>query len=465
MLKKAFRMVLVVAFLAGSFASAQQLPEQPVPLNMLWRISFGTDYATTAYAPERDAHAPSGVLFYVPATGADFNKVALPGVTTLYRLVNPSGTDHMDSLSPGEGGYLTDGVLGYPWASQTARPGLAPLTRIYDSQVGNPWTGDHALMVAADALHPGESFAYYSVDGPVGYGYARYVNTDQELRSISGGGVTVSSNVATGCSVWEWWWNGIQFVNDVDYGRQISAALYPYQTTAALQETGDLNSGQSLQPLARHSSPCLSYSSSGPGQSTRAIPLDWHPENWGGGVNNPVIYPDVTIGKNLTLDWIGPDGVDRQWPVALYETVVTGVSLDRAVVEAPTGYLNPSFSTYYSYDPTTRSLTQYPLGYQTVQNLGPGPLALIIAMGTGMSAPAMGVYKNDPNAQMTLENNTQPDGGSYGQYDGPYSKWSVHYDSGIQSSWTFRSWIITDTLQNVINDIQQLYTFGVTSRD
>ncbi len=59
----------------------------------------------------------------------------------------------MDSLSPGEGGYLTEGPLGYPWASQTARPGLAPLTRIYDGQVGNPSTGDHALMVAADALH------------------------------------------------------------------------------------------------------------------------------------------------------------------------------------------------------------------------------------------------------------------------------------------------------------------------
>ena len=39
--------------------------------------------------------------------------------------------------------------------------------------------------------------------------------------------MTVKSNLAVGCALWEWWWNGIQFVNDYDYGRQMQVAMYP----------------------------------------------------------------------------------------------------------------------------------------------------------------------------------------------------------------------------------------------
>jgi hypothetical protein len=462
---RAFAVILCWTFVAVNQVSAQQMPETPLKLQMLWRISFGKDYAMTADPNERDAHAPSGVLFYVPSTNTDVTGEAVPGLTTLYRLFNSTLPDHMDSTTTGEGGYLTEGPLGYVWTNPTAVPGLAPLTRIYDSQPNNTWTGDHALIVAADALHAGESFPYYSVEGPIGYGYARWGNTDRDLHSVSGGGVTFSSNAAAGCAGWEWWWNGVEFVNDYDYGRQLSSALYPYQTDptlgTALEETGDADSGPDMPAFARHSAPCLSISSSGSTQSTSAIPIEWDPQRWGGDANSLFIYPHATIGKNLTLDWVGPDSIDRQWPVALYETVVTGVTLDRAAVESPTGYLNAQFNMYYVYDPAVKALTPVS-NYHGKTDFGPGPLALILASGTGMNATAMGIYKNDPNAGMEIYDNSGPDAGQYGT---SFAKWNVRYDSSIQPSWHFRTWIMTDTVQNVINDIQQLYTFGVTSRD
>jgi len=114
-------------------ALAQTDFETPLKLQRLYRIFFGKDYATTASPDDRDAHAPSGVLFYVPAQNTDVAGTPIPGVTQLY-LFNPPLLDHMDSTGPGEGGYTTEGPLGFVWTSLTAVPGLAPLTRIYDSR-------------------------------------------------------------------------------------------------------------------------------------------------------------------------------------------------------------------------------------------------------------------------------------------------------------------------------------------
>jgi len=378
----------------------------------------------------------------------------------------------MESLAPNEGGFSSEGILGYSWTSQSLHPGLAPITRIYDGQANNPWTGDHALMVAADPFHTGENFPYYSVENPLGYGYARYLNTDIDLHAVQGGGVTIKSNAVTGCAVWEWWWNGIQFINDYDYGRQLSASMSPYASEAFLAETGDNYSGQSIPVMARHSSPCLFLSTSGSSQSTLAIPLDWFPAWWGGGSNNPVIYPDVQIGKNITLNWIAPDGVDRNWPVVLYETVVNGVTLDRASVEAPTGYLNGPFKIYYKYDRATQTFSEvYNYEFDNNQRVVGipvgGPLAVIIATGREPNAIAMGVYTNDSNAGMTLYDRADPEGQTdspSGQADSRFAKWGVRYDGNIYPNWRFKTWIMTGTLQDVQGYIRQLHAFGVTSR-
>ena len=461
----------IAAIVIGATASADTDPLTSVPLNTLWRISFGPDYATTPNPSERDAHATDGAMFYVPAGPNDSSNAPIAGVAPLYRLLNkPADTDHMDSPIAGEGGYSIEGILGYPWAASTFRSGLAPINRVYDNQTGNYRTGDHALIVSADALHVGETFNYFVVEAPMGYGYARYLNNDQILAPVTGGGIRVNSNIATGGAVWEWWWNGYQFINDYDYGRQLTSAFYDNSHSRALQEAGDQYGGPAIPVYARHSSPTASVTTSANIQSTRSIPLDWEPENFGGSIDHPVIYPDVQIGKNLTLDWIGPDKIERNWPVAQYEAVYSGPTINEAVVEAPTAYLNSAFNVYYRYDPVSDQLqpisvpTDSPASINVPEStLLPGANALIIANGTGMNAVAMGVYKNDPNAGMVFYDNTS--GASPGQYGSNFSKWEVHYDSGISDGWTFRTWIATDSVSNIVQYFRQLYSFGVMSRD
>jgi len=347
---------------------------------------------------------------------------------------------------------------------------------MYNTQSQSPNAGDHATAVEVAPIPHPQALPTYHPEGPIGYGYARYPGTDNVLAWQTGGAVTVKSNLAVGCALWEWWWNGLQFVNDYDYGRQMQVALYPLDGSSALGEAGDAWGLPDIAVDARHPSPCVTFatgtSPSGPYQTTAAVPLDWSPQSFGGGADNPVIYPSVRLGKTITLDWIGPDNIDRNWPVALFQTNIQTPSnspgISDAFIETPTGYLNAQFNTYYYYNPATQALTQ--VLASTVGSAGynvplpaSGPQAVILASGTSPTSPAMGVYINNPGSGMTFYDNSS--GLSTGQYGSNFVKWGALYRGPVPAgTWTYNTWVMTDTRQNVIAYMNQLYTWGVVSR-
>jgi hypothetical protein len=318
--------------------------------------------------------------------------------------------------------------------------------------------------------------AYYVPYGPTGVAYARFSGGSPVLDGVSGAGVVVKSNLAAGCALWEWWWRGRQFINDYDYGRQIQVAIYPADGNSSLGEAGDAWGVPSINAAARHPSPCTSFSTnratSSPSQTTAAAPLEWCPEYYGGGPDYPIVYPAVRIGKTLELNWAGPDRVPRNWPVALFQTMIDSPPIKRATVEAPTGYLNAAFNTYYHYVPATRTLVPDALAAiraVTARGLGynvqapAGPRAVILAAGAGDAAMAMGIYINDPNSGFVFYD------GSGGSDRGPngsnFVKWEAHYDGSIASGgWTYNTWIMTDTVENIRKDMDLLYSWGVSSR-
>jgi hypothetical protein len=445
---------------------------QAIILDTLWQIPFGSDYASTVSPTERDAHAPFFGLFYIVNRSTDAVGQSITGIQVLNRLVNSGHTDHLDSTLSTEGSYTLDGPLGYVWSKGTSQVGLIPLVRMYDTTTGSPNNGDHRTAVEVSPVPQSQSLPDYHPEGPLGYGYARYPGTDVVLAWQTGGPVTVKSNLATGCALWEWWWNGIQFINDYDYGRQMQTAMYPMDSgSSALEEAGDHWSAPANAPVVdnRHPSPCVTYSAgssaAGNYQTTAAVALDWSPESFGGGQDNPVIYPSVRLGKTITLDWIGPDAVDRNWPVALYQTNINSPAVTAAVVEAPTGYLTAQFSTYYSYSPSTQTLTQLspPAGtnYNVPLSVN-SPQAIIVSTGTSPTSTAMGIYISNANSGFVLYANP---GSSGGQYGANSAKWEVHYYGPITAnSWTYKTWVMTDTRQNVVSYLNQLYSWNVVSR-
>jgi len=188
------------------------------------------------------------------------------------------------------------------------------------------------------------------------------------IASTSAGGVTVGLNPATGCALWSWKWNGKEFLNQRDYGRLVQTSISVASRgsfTPNPTEAGDTYSTPYMSPSEKHGSPCVRLltittptdefswaSASSPVLSTRAVPLEWRPENLHGGRTSPMVWKALLIGKDITLNY------NNMGPVAKYTTVVRVPACAGACgsfsAEIPTGYLTEEFQFQCVYDARTR---------------------------------------------------------------------------------------------------------------
>jgi len=274
-----------------------------------------------------DYGPPDLATFYISA-----NNIA--DTQVLYRLYYATNYDHMDSTTAGESGYSTDGPLGYAWTS--AADGMAEIGRgVNSSSIHMP-------------LQTGETVAGFSLENFGLYGYQRYGTESltavaEDLLSLSDGGVTIASNRVTGGALWNWTWNGTQFINHHDYGREIQTGFsssYSGQTSAPTEAgcaAGD--------PTYYQGSPLVSLSNSGDVQTSEAVPLEGvNPDGWGGGQLNPVIWPASRIGKSININWNGLG------PVAKYTATIYTDAATSNVTGAPDVYLNGFLTRFYAVD-------------------------------------------------------------------------------------------------------------------
>lgn len=427
--------------------SASSLVGRAVPLNILWRVGVGADRMTTTSPVERDMFPLEGAVFYVPRDSAS-------GTLPLYRLY--SGADHMDSLIVGDGGFATEGILGHPWASPSAASGLTPLLRPF-----NPGTGDHATT------HPYETLSGYSLPYPAFgvYGYNRCNNLVESMLPLTDGGVTIESNGCTGGALWRWTHNGTQYLNNGDFGRQMQIAFVEdaYDTSGMTRnptEAGDVHSHVGIRPGARHGSPLLAIHNSGSTQITRAIPLEFIPEFHGGGVDNPVVYPDVVLGKDITLNFNGMGSVAR------FTTQVTVPNtLPRAQMAIPSIHLRAAFNTFWTHDARTRTTTNVTSNVPRCLNqnytFAVDHGGVIIATPDGNQA--MGVYgvslsEGGSVYYFTLWNFSDCYGDGTGEFSSNLSKMDAAYGDGIPAgSSSYNTWIITGTLAQVTAQMNALH--------
>lgn len=423
-------------------------------LNTLWRVDVsGPQRMTTWQSSERNAFSSEGQIWYAP-TGS------LGSTTqTLYRLYQGSIPDHMDSPNLGEGGYSTDGPLGNPWNSWSAPPGTAQLVRAY-----NPTAHVHAL------LQPNESLSGFTNLEQNGlFGYPRYNLAAEDLLTLSAGGVTIQSNRVAGGAVWTWSWNGAQFVNHDDYGREMQSDVLVANNNP--DEAGAI-ADQSVPTQDKHGSPLLSASNNGNTQSTRAIPLEFDPVGRGYTSNHdqPVIYKDVVIGKDVTLNYNG------MGPVAKYTTYL---SMPSAVVNAqveipatymPSGHSSGQFETFYTYDavtdtfaPPTQPLTACDERQVNVDSTPPlygsGYRGVVISDDSGthaMGVYGVGITQGGSVSYMTLWDLTGPGCGfDVTKFAAVYGPATI--PAGVS---TYTTYIVTGTKDQVHSLMHQLYLAG-----
>lgn len=283
--------------LAGASEDNQQLPETLkyfdrsansaenafgintilTPLIRYWMPSFGPggDHLTSVKGALENLPKDTdyeGILYYVK-TSSGF------GTIPLYRLLSQdSSMDHLDSNSSSVSGYRAEMLLGYPYTS--ADDALAPIYRMVKN---NPI--DHLIAFY------GEQFMNYENDGVLGYGYPRFGEKDGQgkqhkpvLVEISHKYMALSADLSWGGVIYALWWNGKQYLNHYDCGRELQTALF--KPGIGDFEFGPTEAGDRMY----HGSPIADLQMTQKSIYTRTYPLQWDPRSYGGGANNPVLY-------------------------------------------------------------------------------------------------------------------------------------------------------------------------------
>ncbi len=459
-MKRLFFVVSILFFLFGGVCIGTSVADpgtnQPVALSSLVRVVVGTsDRMTSVLTTEAQNYTMEGQIFYL--LGPD---TTISGTSPVYRLYN-NYNDHMDSLSTNEGGYVSGGTLGKGWTSSSAQAGVSADVRAYKAS-----TNDHMNHHTYESLPAG-----YTDEGTMIYGFRRYNNTDTSLVGVSGGGITANANLVAGASVWEWWWNGKQFLNDYDCGRQLQVALQVPSLYYDTSECGDLNYNQSNEPWKRHGSPVVSYSASVGILQSSTIPLDYgnqYSNHWGTSQDTPNLWLNWRLGKEITLNFNG------MGPVAKFKANVTAAQTvtNEGVLEFPMIYLPSSFNRFWTYNAASNSLTEVTSsmpdgcssgapGYTFTPNYG----GVIISDST--QGYAIGIYAGNRSvggaANYFAMWKFWCSGDGSGQYKNDTSKLDVVYGNSAsipsgQSSYT--SYVINGTVQNVANRMGQLYLSG-----
>jgi hypothetical protein len=472
-----------------SAASLEVVPAHFRILNMLsrwWMPNLGDgDHMSTILSTEQPNYGGDtfeGQMFYIPGSPSE-------DTTTLYRLSSVPLQDHMDSLQTNEGGYALEGTLGYPFTSQ--QPGTAPITRWRSV---SPY--DH--MTA----RVGEWPTGYTEDGPLGYGYPRLpVNPAQhctENFTAQGQEVQTAFSKIAGGTVWELWWNGKQFVNDWEYGRQIQSALFwaPGDVNNPTEGGDTMFEAEpectSLGPWA-HGSPLLSYSVTtpdgvGPVVTTTTQPINFYTKPYACpnpgepcDPNHPLLW-NGTFTKTVTLNSQGRAKrvkwkVDTNYPADLpcngpmaHDCVMMGIAAS---------HLTDEFSTIYAFNAMTHTLTLIPqipdneYGYCLWPN-GPhnsDPVLKVHPAGGVIGATpngryALGIYHKDEDG---FDNDNtfavcawqHGDGGQYGTKTFMPQVYHVYHDGVTAGTYSNTVYLVVGKLVDVEAEMIALYDSGL----
>jgi hypothetical protein len=194
---------------------------------------------------------------------------------------------------------------------------------------------------------------------------------------LSAGGISVYSNAVSGGAVHEWWWNNTQFINNWGWGHLMQADVQ-FQSNVNPSiglnptEAGDIYTGYERLPEDRHGSPIVNIQNSGNTQLTRAVPLEFlgtpgTADFYGAGPDNPVVYKDMLIGKDLTLNYNNMGAV-AEYETYVYSSAQIGAA-QRMQMEIPIAHLTQDkFTNYYTYDVANNELRQYKLGCAATQD-------------------------------------------------------------------------------------------------
>ncbi|MEE2829158.1 MAG: putative metal-binding motif-containing protein [Myxococcota bacterium] len=401
-----------------------------------------------------------GQAFYGPVAVAP-----PPGTHTLHRLDNwgtqtGSNRDHLVSLTTTEGSpdYAYSGPLSQAWDSP--QDGTEELHRFLRT---SPFDHSAGFLNSLPAD--------YNQEGPLGQVYPRFGLDDEALVDLVGSEVTLTANRVAGGAIWQLHWQGMDFLNHYDFGRQLQIAM---QLNGAGEgdnptEAGDRHCTPGDPEGWRHGSPVVDLTVQGSTLSSETIPMQWQPEGFYGPTpfdtrSVPVLW-NGRIGKEVELDFAGLPGLIKWTTHVQFPQDQGQVNLELA-----TAYLNGNFSSFYTYDASSSALVDKsalipeggcvdPTGDPDQQHEAGG-----VILATPAGDYAMGVYRNRPlNAVEGYGLCRFLSTGGTGPADFATTKWNLleRPTGGLSAGrYSWELYVLVGSLADVQALMDTLYTQG-----
>ena len=245
-------------------------------------------------------------------------------------------------------------------------------------------------------------------------------------------------------------WNGREFINSADHGRQLQSACSFDNSSSGLPETFNPTEAGSRRDGAgaRSTSRLIELAASGNQLKTKTQMAFWlHPGDRSGGqyARNKTALSEYQLTKEVRI------GFDR-WPQALdYRVTFTVPKTARhtsAQFEALTAYMPPEFSQFWKFNPQTGKL-------QPLSD-GPGEIIKPVILATPDGNFAMGIFSPPPA-------DADCSGPRYGRWNFTTAgtvKWNCVYraqnDNGIRDGdYSFRMLVAIGTLVEVTEMLKE----------
>lgn len=270
-------------------------------------------------------------------------------------------------------------------------------------------------------------------------------------RPFGGSEIVVGTSSRVAGAIDSLTWNGREFVNSFDHGRELQSAssfdgygecYNPTEAGSADDRSGETSSSLLLQlraegsRLETRSEMAFWFS---PGKAEQSCPA------------KPVRYAGIRAGHTLAKRvTIGARGVANA--IGYRATFGVPHRFDSGTFEVVTGYMPPDFSRFWTFDPAADRLS--PLSD------GPGEQELPVVLATADGSHAMGVYSPDLPQ-------TEVPGAGYGRFrfdrlPGPGNatvKWNcvVRRANGAAGDHSFTCYVVVGSLADVQNGIKALH--------
>lgn len=249
--------------------------------------------------------------------------------------------------------------------------------------------------------------------------------------SFKGAPIVVSTSHQFAGAISSLTWNGMEFINSSDHGRELQSAV---QLDGGGEDNNPTEAG-SATDRATSSSVLRALGASGNVLHTQAQMAYWRPFHF-------ATVSDVTLKKQVTVGFAGiPNVIEDAITFSLPSAHVS------ASFEGLTGYMPPAFSTYSTYAPATKTLA--PIANPAT--LAEEPLPIIVSTPDGRYA--MGSYAHAGIGHYNY---------AYWAFPGNTSKWDCgvsHVGAIPAGDYTVICYVIVGSLADVQTGIDSVHAY------